>query len=287
MKPRPRLSVVILTRNEEVNLPFALQSVVGWADHVVVVDSESTDRTTTIARDAGCEVIVQPFQGYAPQRNTGLAAAAAHADWIFFLDADEWVPPELRADVDATLRRDPTENGFFLRYRLMWDGRWIRRGYYGAWLLRLVRAGRARCEERSVNEHLIVDGTTGRLRADFVHEDRKGISAWIAKHLVYADAEAAAIFKDRTATDQIDARLFGSQPQRVRWLRTRVWNRLPPVVRPVLYFTYRYVLRGGFLDGRAGFVFHFMQGFWYPMLIDLRYLEMRAARHASAGSAHD
>jgi glycosyltransferase involved in cell wall biosynthesis len=280
MKARPRLAVVILTKNEELNLPFALRSVVEWATIVIVVDSGSEDRTAHIARAAGCEVIVQPFEGYAKQRNAGLAAAATRADWVFFLDADEWAPPELRDEIDTVLRSEPAANGFFLRYRLIWDGRWIRRGYYGAWLLRLVRVGFARCEERSVNEHLIVDGATGRLNADFIHEDRKGITDWITKHVRYAESEAAAAFTDMTAQGQLDASLFGSQRERVRWIRTRVWNRLPPVFRPALYFFYRYVLRGGFLDGRPGFVFHFMQGFWYPLLIDLKYLEMRDARRA-------
>ena len=155
-------------------------------------------------------------------------------------------------------------------------GKWIRRGYYPTWILRLFRHGQAHCEDRAINEHIIVKGKTGQLRHDFMHEDRKGISAWIAKHNEYAMREALELFNKRSAEgyQEIDARLFGTQAQRKRWLRYKVWNRLPPLIRPFFYFFYRYVLTGGFLDGRAAFVYHFLQGLWYLFLTDVYYLEL-------------
>ena len=160
-------------------------------------------------------------------------------------------------------------------------GRWIRRGYYPSWILRLFRYGKGRCEDRAVNEHLIVDGKTGHLRNDFMHEDRKGVTEWIAKHNGYATREAREIVQHagpRWDYREIDVRLFGTQAQRKRWLRYKVWNRLPPLIRPFFYFFYRYVLQGGFLDGRAAFVFHFLQALWYPMMIDVKYLELKSIR---------
>jgi hypothetical protein len=138
-----------------------------------------------------------------------------------------------------------------------------------------------------VNEHLIVEGKAGKLRNDFIHEDRKGVTEWTAKHNGYATQEAQEMFNSRTAQDyrEIDVRLFGTQAQRKRWLRYKVWNRLPPLIRPFFYFFYRYVLQGGFLDGRAAFVFHFLQALWYPMLIDVKYLEMKMSR-SLAGRKH-
>ena len=138
-------------------------------------------------------------------------------------------------------------------------GRWIRRGYYPSWILRLFRHGKGRCEDRAVNEHLIVDGKTGQLRNDFIHEDRKGVTDWIAKHNGYATREAQELFNTRTAQDyrEIDVRLFGTQAQRKRWLRYKVWNRLPPLIRPLFYFFYRYVL--------AGRVFGWPRGFRLPL----------------------
>lgn len=272
-----RLAVVILTLNEEGNLPFALESVRDWADEIFVLDSYSSDRTLEIASQHGCCIAQNRFENYAKQRNHALAHLPIRSEWVLFLDADEWLPDALKSEIAAVIAARPKENGFYINYRLIWMGRWIRCGYYPSWILRLFRYGNGRCEDRAVNEHLIVDGATGRLRNDFVHEDRKGVSAWIAKHNGYATREAQELFNTRNAPDylEIDARLYGTQAQRKRWLRLKVWNRLPPLIRPFLYFFYRYVLLGGFLDGRAGFVFHFLQALWYPMLIDIKYLELR------------
>src|SRR5207244_7548449 len=115
-------------------------------------------------------------------------------------------------------------------------------------------------------------GPVARLESDLVHEDHRGIRHWIDKHNGYAAAEARELLR-RDETRQLEGRLGGTQAERVRWLRTRVWNRLPPLVRPVFYFAYRYVLRGGFLDGPTAFVYHVLQSFWYPLLIDAMYLE--------------
>ncbi len=220
------------------------------------------------------------FQTYARQRNHALSHLPIGSEWVLFLDADEVIPDALKHEIKMKICGDPQENGFYLKYRLVWMGRWIRRGYYPSWILRLFRYGKACCEDRAVNEHLIVEGETGRLRNDFVHEDRKSISEWVNKHNRYATWEARQLVKSQTTAPyrEIDVRFWGSQAQRRRWLRSKIWNYLPPLIRPFLYFFLRYVLRGGFLDGRAGFVFHFMHGLWYPMLIDVKYLELVAKR---------
>jgi glycosyltransferase involved in cell wall biosynthesis len=269
--------VVILTYNEEVNLPQALASVSGWATEVVVLDSGSTDGTADVARAHGARLVSHPFENYGKQRNVGIDAVASSADWVLFLDADEWITAELRAEIDSAIAADSDVNGYFLRRRLMWRTQWIRRGYYPTWILRLVRVGKARCEERSVNEQMIVEGRTAQLTRDFIHEDRKGVGDWIDKHNRYATHEAVEAFRRDAGKAQLQGTPFGSQPQRARWLRTRIWNRLPPLVRPFIYFFYRYVLRGGFLDGREAFTYHFLQGLWYPLITDIKYLELRDA----------
>jgi glycosyltransferase involved in cell wall biosynthesis len=225
------LTVIILTYNEELNLPQALRSVCGWAQQVIVLDSFSTDRTVQIAREFGAEVYQHRFEDYAKQRNHALTLPI-RSEWILFLDADEWVPPELQREIAAVIDRNPPEDGFYIKRRFIWMGRWIRRGYYPTWILRLARRGRVRCEERQVNEHLIVDGAVGYLQHDFIHEDRKDLADWIAKHVRYARREADELIKRelRVAQEEIDARLFGTQAQRKRWLRRHVWERLPPFV---------------------------------------------------------
>lgn len=272
------IAVIILTYNEEPNIAQALESVQGWARQIFVLDSCSTDRTLEIAGKYGCHIAQNKFENYAKQRNYALDHLPVRSEWVLFLDADEWLPDALKQEISTLIAITPEENGFYINRRLIWMGRWIRRGYYPSWILRLFRYGKCRCEDRAVNEHLIVDGKTGQLRNDFMHEDRKGVTDWIANHNGYATREALELFNKPTAGLQIDVRFWGTQAERKRWLRYRLWNHLPPLVRPVLYFIYRYIFRGGFLDGKAGFIFHFLQGLWFPMLIDIKYLEMKFRR---------
>jgi glycosyltransferase involved in cell wall biosynthesis len=281
---RTDVAVVILTFNEEPNLWQALTSVCGWAAQVFIFDSYSTDRTLEVARQFNCEVVQHPFVDYAKQRNAALENLPIAAQWVLFLDADEWLTCELKDEISQLLARGPEENGFYIKRRLIWMGRWIRRGYYPTWILRLFRYGKGRCEDRAVNEHIVVEGRTGYLKQDFVHEDRKGLLDWVAKHNSYSTREAEELFRKGTA-GQIAARLWGgSQAERKRWVRDRVWTQLPPLVRPFLYFLYRYVIKGGFLDGGAGFSYHFLQALCFMMLIDLKYLEMRQLRASVTGS---
>lgn len=270
------LAVIILTYNEEANIAQALNSISGWANEIFILDSLSSDRTLEIARQYDCHIAQNKFENYAKQRNFALDHLPIQSEWVLFLDADEWVPSELKQEISNVIAASPEENGFYLSWRLIWMGRWIKRGYYPTWILRLFRYGKSRCEDRAVNEHLVVQGKTGKLRNDFMHEDMKGVSEWIAKHNSYATREAQELLNSRSAHgyQEIDARLFGTQAQRKRWLRYKIWNNLPPLVRPFFYFFYRYILAGGFLDGREAFIYHFLQALWFPMLIDIKYLEM-------------
>lgn len=271
------LAVIILTYNEEANIAQALNSVSGWANEIFILDSQSTDQTLEIAGHYGCHIVQNKFENYAKQRNYALDLLPISNEWVFFLDADEWLSEELKKEITALIAGSPEENGFYIKRRLIWMGRWIHRGYYPSWQLRLFRHGKGSCEDRAVNEHLIVEGMTGHLRNDFTDENRKGVSDWIAKHNGYATREAQELLNMRNAQgyQEIDARLFGTQAQRKRWLRYKIWNNLPPLIRPFFYFFYRYILAGGFLDGKEAFAYHFLQALWYPMLIDVKYLELK------------
>lgn len=271
---RADVAVIILTYNEEANIAQALASVCGWAREVHVVDSFSADATVQVSSRFDCQVHQHHFENYAKQRNWALSTLPIQSEWILFLDADEWVSEDLKQEIVDVLASNPEVDGFLIKWRFIWRGVWIRRGYYPNWLLRLFRAGRGRCEDRAVNEHMIVPGAVGRLKNDFIHEDRKPLSAWIEKHSRYARREAAEIFTAPSGGD-LPMRLFGRKAERTRWLRYKVYNRIPPLVRPLLYFFYRAVLQGGFLDGTTALTYHFLHALWYPLLIDLYYLEMR------------
>jgi len=275
---RAAVAVIILTYNEEENVAHALESVCGWAKEVFVFDSFSTDRTLDVAARFPCVVVQHRFEDYAKQRKAALERLPITTPWVFFLDADEQMPAALRDEVAAIVRRDPPENGFFCRFRLIWMGRWIRRGYYGTWIMRFFRRDRARMESRKLAEHFDVEPPVGYLENDIHHEDHKGIAAWIEKHNRYSTGEALALLEAAPDDDELPARLLGTQTERKRWLRHRVWNKLPPLVRPSVYFTYRYLGRGGFLEGKEALAYHFLQALWFQMLVDIKYLELRARR---------
>ncbi|HXH29522.1 MAG TPA: glycosyltransferase family 2 protein [Bacteriovoracaceae bacterium] len=271
------IAVIILTYNEEANIDQALNSVVNWAREVFVLDSFSADNSVEIASQAGCTVVQNAFVDYAKQRNFAIDQLPIESEWILFLDADEWLTEELKAEISRLSETRPEENGFYIKRRMIWMGKWMRRGYYPTWILRMFRRGKGRCEDRAVNEHLIVEGKMGYLQHDFIHEDRKGIDDWIVKHNRYATREALELIKqeNQQQQDEIKVHFWGTQAERKRWLRYRVWNRMPPLVRPFFYFIYRYLLTGAFCEGRAAFVFHFLHALWYPLLIDAKYLELR------------
>jgi glycosyltransferase involved in cell wall biosynthesis len=268
------LTTIILTFNEEINLPRAVSSVKEVSQEVVVVDSFSSDKTCEIAASLGCTVYLNRFVNYSHQRNYALRLPI-RTEWVLFLDADERLSAPLSLEIAALLDHAPLENGFYIKRRLIWMGKWIRHGYYPVWLLRLFRRGKAACENRPVNEHLVVDGQCGYLRQDIIHDDQKGLSEWIEKHNHYADLEAQELLPQAEKKSRLPESFRGSQAEKKRWIRARLWNRLPLFFRPFLYFFYRYVIKRGFLDGRPGFVFHVLQGFWFPFLIDCKYLESK------------
>jgi glycosyltransferase involved in cell wall biosynthesis len=284
MKAVCDVSVVILTLNEEANLRHTLDSVCGWAKRVFVFDSFSTDLTVEIARERGCEVMQHRFENFSRQRNAALERLPIDTEWVFFLDADEWLPEDFKDEIVRVIASHPVQNGFFCKRKLLWMGAWIRRGYYPTWILRLFRLGKSKCEDRTVNEHLILEGEAGFLKTDFVHEDRNGVGRWIEKHNDYATREAEELLAG-PRQNGVRADLFGTQSERVRWIRERAWSRLPPLARPLAYFGYRYVLRGGFLDGGRAFTYHVLHGLWFPFLIDLKYIEMKEGLREAAASA--
>lgn len=274
----PDVTIVILTYNEEVNIARALTSVCGWAKDVLVLDSFSDDRTLEIAKSFPCRIFQNKFVDFSRQFSHALTLPIA-TEWVFILAADEVVPPDLREEISRTIAAKPAENGFFCRFRFIWLGKWIQRGYYGAWVMRLFRWQKAKMESREVNEHFLVETPHGHLQADVIHDDHKGVSDWIAKHNRYASAEARLLCA--TSTDsQVSANLFGNQTERKRWIRHKVWNRLPPLIRPWFYFAHRYVFSGAFLEGKEAFSYHVLQALWFQTLIDVKYLELLSQQRA-------
>lgn len=289
MTSRVDCSVVVLTFNEEANLRQLLESLDGWASAIFVVDSGSTDRTVEIARQFTDAIVVHEFTNQAEQFNWALDNLPITTEWVMRLDADEFLLPELKDEIAGLLPDLPLAvSGLLVRRRVYFGGRWIRHGgMYPVWTLRLVRRGKGRSEQIEMDEHLVVlEGRTLRLRQDFVHADHKNLAAWTMKHEGYAKREALASeqLAALPAGDARHGRLGDEQRGRRRWLKTKVYGRSPLFLRAFLYFTYRYLLRLGFLDGREGLVYHFLQGLWYRFYVDAKLWEATRAQRLRTGT---
>jgi glycosyltransferase involved in cell wall biosynthesis len=279
---RAPVSVLVPTLDEELNLPDCLDSV-AWADEVFVVDSYSRDRTVEIARERGAQVVQHAFESYSRQKNWALDTLPFRNAWVLIVDADERVTPELRCEMETVLPNADCA-GYYLNRRVIFLGTWIRHaGWYPNWNLRLFRHQLGRYDGREVHEHVILNGPVGYLRNDLLHLDRRGLEAFVARHNRYSTLEAAARFKaecDAPDRARLPVSLLASPVQRKRFLRERVWPRVP--AKPLVLFVYMYLLRRGFLDGRAGLalcVFHAFQEFMVGLkLAELRRLSSERAR---------
>ncbi|HTT64436.1 MAG TPA: glycosyltransferase family 2 protein [Bryobacteraceae bacterium] len=226
-----KLSVVIITYNEETNIGQALDDV-ALSDERIVVDAESTDRTVEIARQHGAQVYVSHWIGYAVQRTFALSKATG--DWIFVLDADERVEPELMQEIRSVVDHDSAVNGYFIPRKNYFLGRWLRHGgYYPDPKLRLLRRGHESVIERPVHEALHVDGPTGMLRHALVHNAYPTLEGYIQHMNRYSS---------------LGAEMAGTRGARFSLLNI--------IVNPMATFFYNYFLRLGLLDGYEGLLMH-------------------------------
>jgi glycosyltransferase involved in cell wall biosynthesis len=246
------ISILILTLNEENNLPPCLESV-KWCDDIVVLDSFSTDKTVEIAKAAGARVIQRKFDNWAAHQNWALENISFKHPWVYYSDADEIVTSELRDELLAIAANSGDPNvAYRLRYKNFFMGRWIRHcGIYPAWILRFFRPEKVRWE-RLVNPAPIVDGSEGRLKGHFEHFSfKKGLNAWFDKHNRYSWHEAEESIRSLARGGFKLAALFSRDPARRRRALKELSFRLP--CRPTLRFLYMYFLRLGVLDGAAGY----------------------------------
>lgn len=280
------LTVIILTLNEERHIARAIDSVQDVADHILVVDSGSTDRTVEIATSLGAKVLTNPWSNYATQFNWALDKLSGGTNWVFRLDADEIVMPALREEIARRLMLlGPEIEGVNIGRRMTFLGRTIRYGgMFPIRVLRIFRHGKGQCEDRWMDEHVKVDGKVAEFEGEIVDDNLNSLSWWTAKHNSYASREAVDLLNLEYSFMQHDsvARVQGGgQAGLKRWMKEKVYARLPGGFRAFVYFFYRYVLRLGFLDGHEGLAFHVLQGLWYRFLVDakLREVSVYMKRH--------
>ena len=272
------LHAIVLTLNEEKHLARCLESVAPACDSVLVVDSGSKDSTVEIARRYGATVLQNRFVNHASQLNFAIAQLAGRGGWLLRIDADEVLLADPAAVRQALEAAGSSVDGLLVRRRMHFMGRAMTWGGMDPiWQLRLWREGRGTCEQRWMDEHVIVEGDVActPLRIDDINLN--SLSWWTDKHNGYATREAIDILVRRHglfATESVARSRGVDQVVVKRALKDHLYLRLPPGVRSGLYFLYRYVLRAGFLDGRAGWYFHVLQGFWYRTLVDAKVQEI-------------
>lgn len=280
------LSVIILTLNEERNLPACLASLCGLRCATYLVDSGSTDRTVDIASAHGAIVVRHQFDGYASQRNWAASTLPIKTPWVLHLDADERLTPDLVEEINSLLAAPPPHiQGFLIKKRTVFMGRWIRYGgHYPTYHLRLYRNGAGTCEARLYDQHFVVAGTVQRLNNDYVDVVASSVSTWTTRHAKWATMEALELQRPGVPTGQVQPRIAGNPIERRRWWRN-VYGSSPLFARAFAYWFYRYFIRLGFLDGREGLVFHFLQGLWFRFLVDALIDENRRAPLPAVGAA--
>jgi len=263
------VSVLILTLNEEVNLPGCLESV-AWSDDIVVFDSYSTDRTVAIARAAGARVVQRTFDDYAGQRNAALTEVQYRHPWVLLVDADERWPREMYEEMREALARNGDISIYYFLRKDMFLGRWLRHTGYPTWAGRLLKLGDVTVA-RAINEQYLAAGRQGYLQGHFLHQPfNRGIAHWLHRHNQYSSLEAQAL-----AAENKDALRLRDLLARAPAQRRRAWKqlayRLP--CRPILIFGYLYFLRLGFLDGMAGLAYCRLRMI-YEYMIDLKIREL-------------
>jgi len=273
------VSVIILTFNEEKHIERCISSLKSFAKEIFIVDSYSTDRTVEIAKSLGVTVYQNKWENYAKQFQWGLDNCPINTEWVMRMDADEYVLPSLAEEISSKLDGLTEDiNGIYIKRRVVFMDKWIKHGgYYPTWLLRIWRHKKGYIEERWMDEHIkLIDGDTIFFTNDLVDENLNNLTWWTQKHNNYATREAVDILNiiyNFKQYDEVTPNLFGTQEQRKRWLKIR-YASLPLFLRPALYFTWRYFLKLGFLDGKQGLVWHFLQGGWYRFLVDAKIYEI-------------
>lgn len=273
------VTAIILTLNEEKHLSRCLRSLEDVADKVVIVDCYSSDATLDIARKYGALVLQHEWVNHAVQFNWALTQLEV-ADWVMRIDADEVVTPALAEQVRRELPLLSNDiKGVYVNRRMNFLGHPIRHGgVFPVQVLRIFRYGHGECENRWMDEHIQVTGKTVAIAGEIIDDNLNSLTWWTEKHNKYASLEAVEmlnLYYGFMSSASKNGSRVGGKAGIKRWLKERIYSRLPGGFRSCVYFFYRYVVRLGFLDGKAGTTFHVLQGFWYRYLVDAKVAEVQ------------
>lgn len=275
------ISVIILTYNEEMHIRRCIENVKPIAKDIYLVDSYSTDKTIEIAKESGAKIYQNKWENnHAKQFNWGLKNLPIKTKWILRLDADEYITNELIKELKEKMGNlDNSVNGIIFKRRHIFLGRWVKRGTYPIKLLRLFRYSKAFCEQRLMDEHIVLkEGKTIEFENDFVDHNLNNISWWTEKHIGYAIREAVEILDIEYNLIEHNAPITELQGQALIKRKKKLsYIKKPLFARSFAYFIYRYIFKLGFMEGKQGFLWHFLQGWWYRTLVDAKIFEIKKA----------
>lgn len=276
------LSIIILTKNEERHIKRCLDNIQDIAKEIFIIDSFSTDRTLEIASLYPKVKILQNkwANNYAYQFNWGLEHAPITGEWVLRLDADEYLLPELIQEIKNKLPIISKDiSGISFNRRHIFMDKWMRNGIYPVTLLRLFRYGKGKCEQRLMDEHIqITEGQNVVFENDFCDHNTNNLSWFCQKHVNYAVREAADLIDIEinltgAAASDMD-KIINQQAGKKRKTKHK-YAKQPLFWRSFAYFLYRYFLKGAWKDGKEGFIFTFLQGWWYRTLVDAKVFEIK------------
>lgn len=277
------LTVIILTYNEEIHIRRCLENVCPIAKRVIVVDSFSTDRTLEIVQEYQNTIILQnKWINYATQFNWALTNAPIDTEWVLRLDADEYLMPELIEELKTKLTSLPDDvSGIIFNRRHIFMGKWMKRGIYPVKLLRVFRYGKGMCELRLMDEHIqLIEGRSVEFEHDFCDHNLNDLTWFCHKHVNYAIREAVDLLDIElglTGVAETDEDKNISRQAHAKRMKKHAYAKKPLFWRSFAYFLYRYFLKGACLDGEVGFIWTFLQGWWYRTLVDAKIFECKKA----------
>lgn len=269
------LTTIILTFNEEKNIANAINSVKNLAKRVVVVDSYSTDKTVEIAESLGAEVIQHPFENQAKQFIYAINNLTINTQWIMRLDADEMISNDAASEIEniCLTNKNTDINGIVVRFEVNFLGKKLRHGgIYPFRKMIVYKKDKGYMEDRAMDEHIVLkEGKSIELEHDSYHRDYKDLNAWIDKHNKYSSREV----KDYFLNTNLENKKLNKSAKIKRFIKFHIYYKLPLGTRAHLYYLYRYYFKMGFLDGKEGKIFAFMQAYWYRFLVDAKIFEKK------------
>lgn len=267
------LTTIILTYNEEKNIANAINSVKKLAKRIVVVDSFSTDKTIEIAKSLGAEIIEHEFENQAKQFIYAINHLEIDTQWIMRLDADEIISKKASKEIEEIcfFNKDTDINGIVVRFEVNFLGKKLRHGgIYPFKKMIIYKKNKGYMEDRAMDEHIVLsEGKFIELKHDSYHRDYKDLNAWIDKHNKYSSREVEDYFLNNNQ----ESKQLNKSAKIKRFIKFKIYYKLPLGTRAHLYYLYRYYFKLGFLDGKEGKIFAFMQAYWYRFLVDAKIFE--------------